>query len=55
MKVDQDTLRIIIGCLLANRNGNHKVDYGSIKRSFERYLHISEGTWEQIMIDQGWN
>jgi hypothetical protein len=54
-KVDQDTMRIIIGCLLANRNGNHMVQYGMIKASFERYLKLPEGQWEQIMKDQGWN
>ena len=54
-KVDQDTMRIIIGCLLANRNGNHMVEYGSIKRSFVRYLKLKEGQWEEIMKEQGWN
>lgn len=55
MKVDTQTLHIIIGCLLAHRNGNHMIEYGSIKRSFERYLGIKQGTWEQIMEDRGWN
>ena len=54
-KVDKDTLRIIIGCLLANRNGNHMVEYGSIERSFVRYLKLPEGQWEEIMKEQGWN
>ncbi len=54
-KVDQDTMRIIIGCLLAHRNGYGTVDYERIKGSLERYLNLPQGQWEQIMKAQGWN
>ena len=54
-KVNEDTMRIIIGCLLAHRNCYGRINYDEIKKSLEHYLKLPEGQWEEIIKDHGWN
>jgi hypothetical protein len=51
--MNEQEIKIMIGCLLANRRGDHMIEYQDIKRSFMRYLHISEEQWQKI-VDENW-